>query len=131
MREILVSSLVMFAIACGGPPQGAREPGVAAQDARRSAERGGPVGVTPEAGATSTPPSLACGDTVLNDQVTSGGEQLTHQVPCATIDAPASPPKPARIIDDRTPPAPPPPGDAPAPEAPKTKKTGPAIQAPR
>ncbi len=132
MRRFLLSNLVIFAMACGGPPQGAREPSGTAQDARRSADRGGPVGVTPEAGATGTAPSLACGDTVLNDQITSGGEQLTHTVPCSTIEQPATPPKPARIVDDesreRVPN--PPPAPTPADDPPPPKKKGPAIQAP-
>ena len=130
MRAFLAFNLVMFAIACGGPPQGAREPSGTAQDAKRAAERGGPVGATPETAGTSGAPSLACGDTVLNDQATSGGEQLTHTVPCSTIDSPSTPPKPARILDaDSDAQAPPAPAPVEAPPAPKKK--GPAIQAPK
>lgn len=73
-------------------------------------------------------PSLACGDTVLNDQATSGGEQLTHTVPCSTIDSPPSPPKPARILDADSDARVAPP--APVEEPPPPKKKGPAIQAP-
>lgn len=131
MRRFLLSNLVMFAAACGGPAQGAREPSGTAQDAKRSAERGGPVGTSPEAGGTAAP-TLACGDTVLNDQATSGGEQLTQSVPCATIDSPSTPVKPARILDDRSrEPIPnPPPAPTPADDPPPPKKKGPAIQAP-
>lgn len=128
MRACLVSNLVMFAMACGGPPQGAREPSGTAQDAKRSAERGGPVGATPETSGTAGAPSLACGDTVLNDQATSGGEQLTHTVPCSTIESPPSPPKPARILDADSDARVAPP--APVEEPPPPKKKGPAIQAP-
>jgi hypothetical protein len=75
---------------------------------------------------------LACGDTVLNDQATSGGEQLTESVPCATIDAPATPVKPSRIIDDesRQPIPEPPPAPTPADDPPPPRKPGPAVQAP-
>jgi hypothetical protein len=131
MRGFLLSNLVIFAMACGGTPQNAKEPSGTAQDARRSAERGGPVGATPEAG-TASAPTVACGDTVLNDQVSSGGQQLTHQVPCSTIDTPNAPIKPARILDDesREPVPNPPPAPTPADDPPPPKKKGPAIQAP-
>lgn len=133
MRRFLVLNLVMFAVGCGGPPQGAREPSGTAQDAKRSAERGGPVGTTPETPGAAGAPALACGDTVLNDQVESGGEQLTRVVPCSTIETPQTPPKPARILDDdsREPVSNPPPAPTPADDPPAKKKSGPAIQAPR
>lgn len=93
MRRFLLSNLVMFAVACGGPPQGARSPSAPAQDAKRQAERG-EVGVTPETGAASAAPAIACGDMVLNDQVTSGGEQLTEVVSCTPVDPVQTPARP-------------------------------------
>lgn len=92
MRRFLLSNLVMFAMACGGPSQGAQSPSAAAQDAKRQAERG-EIGVTPETGASSAP-VVACGDTVLNDQITSGGEQLTELVPCTSVEPVQTPARP-------------------------------------
>jgi hypothetical protein len=92
MRRLLLSSVVLFAVACGASPQSAQSPSAVAQDAKRQAERG-EVGVTPETGATSTV-TIACGDTVLNDQAHSGTEQLTEFVPCTTVEPVQTPAKP-------------------------------------
>jgi len=122
MRRFLLFNLVMFATACGGPPQGAQSPSAVAQDAKRQADRGGPLGVSPETPTSSAPTTLACGDTVLNDQATSGGEQLTRQVPCTPVNAPATRVRPARILDEESrepvpnPPVAPTPADDPPPK---------------
>lgn len=93
MRRFLLSTLVMFAAACGAPPQGAQSPGAVAHDAKRQADRG-EVGVTPETGVVAAGPTVACGDTVLNDQIHSGTEQLTEVVPCAPVSPAQTPAKP-------------------------------------
>jgi hypothetical protein len=113
----------------GGP----HEPSAPARDIRRETAleaNSGVVGATPENSAGKTPPAYACGDTVLNDQATSGGEQLTHSVPCAPVEPATT--KPAHV-----PPPEPDPSEAvtpevaaplPVPAPPPAKKKGPAVQ---
>ena len=132
MRTVGFVIVGLLAISCSGTMQDSRDPSAPARDLRREADRGD-VSARPETGGGA--PALACGDTVLNDQATSGGEQLTHLVPCAPV--PVSLPPPVREdLPAR--------GDAPAatpdaqpgggpqiakPEPAKPKKKGPAIQA--
>lgn len=133
MRSVLFAITCMYATACTAPVGGAQEPSAPAHDLRREtdlASNDGTVPARPEAGKTSTP-SYSCGDTVLNDQATSGGEQLTHSVPCmqttpattAPAHVPPPEPDPSQAI--------PPPDVAapvPVPPPPPAKKKGPAIQ---
>lgn len=128
---LLISGLLL--VSCSVAVQDAQAPSAPARDLKREADRGD-VGARPESGAAPAP-ALACGDMVLNDQATSGGEQLTHVVPCAQVPQSSSPPVredvPIRGDAPAVTPSPEPNSPTPVvtPPEPKPKKKGPAIQA--
>ncbi|CAN5840352.1 hypothetical protein BH11MYX2_BH11MYX2_40470 [soil metagenome] len=135
MRSVLFAITCMWAAACTTSLGGAHEPSAPAHDLKRETDleaNRGTVGARPES-SKAPAPSFSCGDTVLNDQATSGGEQLTHSVPCmqttpaSTAPAHVPPPEP-----DPSQALPPPDVAAPVPvPVPPPKKKGPAIQAPK
>lgn len=135
MLEVMQSiRLVIFGLllaSCGGTVRDGQEPSAPARDLKREADRG-ETAARPESG-TAPAPALACGDMVLNDQLSSGGEQLTHVVPCAPVPQPTPAPARQAIPGRSDAPAVTPDANGPTPVGtptePKPKKKGPAIQA--
>lgn len=89
MRRFCLFNVAIFAVACGGATQ--TGPSAPAQDAKRQADRN-IVGTAEGAGGGA--PLYTCGDTVLNDQKTSGTERVTSWVTCEQVPNTATPPPP-------------------------------------
>ncbi|HEY4176452.1 MAG TPA: hypothetical protein VGM90_06460 [Kofleriaceae bacterium] len=133
MRSGLFAITCMWATACTAPVGGPHEPSAPARDMKRESDReanSGTIGAKPESSSGRQPPAYSCGDTVLNDQASSGGEQLTHSVPCMAV-------QPATTAPAHVPPPEPDPSEAlPPPDVaapvlvppPPPKKKGPAVQ---